>query len=155
MNLPEALPANFMQVFQRLLMTDTHTPEQRSYNMSRIRSSNTRPELIVRSIVHRMGYRFRLHRRDLPGKPDLIFPSYKKVIFVHGCFWHMHDCRYGIVRPKTNADYWQSKRVSNVKRDEGHIKALKKTGWKVLIVWECQTKDTEVLRTKLKKFLES
>lgn len=134
-------------------MADTHTPEQRSYNMSRIRSGNTLPELIVRSIVHKMGYRYRLHRRDLPGKPDLVFPSRNKVIFVHGCFWHMHDCRYGTVKPKTNTDYWQPKRLSNVERDKRHIAELENAGWKVLIVWECQTKNAENLKETLSEFL--
>jgi DNA mismatch endonuclease (patch repair protein) len=87
-------------------MPDVHTPEQRSFNMSRIKNRNTRPEMKVRSLVHRMGYRFRLHRKDLPGKPDLVFPSRHKVLFVHGCFFHMHDCPYGRVVPKTNAEFW-------------------------------------------------
>jgi DNA mismatch endonuclease (patch repair protein) len=100
-----------------------------------------------------MGYRFRLHRRDLPGKPDLIFPSRRKVIFVHGCFWHMHDCRFGSVKPKSNADYWQNKRRSNVERDKGHIAALKDAGWQVFIVWECQIKSPENLRENLLEFL--
>jgi DNA mismatch endonuclease (patch repair protein) len=134
-------------------MTDNLTPEQRRLNMSRIRSTNTRPELFVRSLVHRMGYRFRLHRRDLPGKPDLIFPSRRKVIFVHGCFWHMHDCRFGSVTPKSNADYWQNQRLSNVERDKSHITALKDAGWQVFIVWECQIKSPEGVRESLMKFL--
>jgi len=134
-------------------MTDNLTPEQRRFNMSRIRSTNTRPELFVRSLVHRMGYRFRLHRRDLPGKPDLIFPSRRKVIFVHGCFWHMHDCRFGSVTPKSNADYWQNKRRSNVERDKGHVAALNNAGWQVFIVWECQIKSPEKLRENLLEFL--
>lgn len=134
-------------------MTDNLTPEQRRFNMSRIRSTNTRPELFVRSLVHRMGFRFRLHRRDLPGKPDLIFPSRRKVIFVHGCFWHMHDCRFGLVKPKSNADYWQNKRISNVERDKSHVAALKNAGWQVFIVWECQISSPEELRENLMKFL--
>ena len=86
-------------------MVDVHTPEQRSFNMSRIRGRDTKPEMIVRSIVHQMGYRFRLHRKDLPGKPDLVLPGRRKIIFVHGCFWHMHRCRYGRVVPRTNTDF--------------------------------------------------
>ena len=136
-----------------LFVTDNLTPDQRRFNMSRIRSTNTRPEMFVRSLVHRMGFRFRLHRRELPGKPDLIFPSRRKVIFVHGCFWHMHDCRFGSVKPKSNADYWQHKRLSNVERDKRHIAALRDAGWNVFIVWECQIKFPEELRQNLMKFL--
>lgn len=135
-------------------MTDVLTPEQRSLNMSRIRNRNTRPEMIVRSIAHRMGYRYRLHRKDLPGKPDLVFPARHKVIFVHGCFWHMHDCPYGRVTPTTNAEFWQSKRMGNVERDVRNIAALKKTGWQVLVIWECWTRNREKLQTRLIKFLK-
>ena len=134
-------------------MADNLTPEQRRFNMSRIRSTNTRPEMFVRSLVHRMGYRFRLHRRDLPGKPDLIFPSRRKVVFVHGCFWHMHDCRFGSVKPKSNADYWQNKRLSNVERDKKHVATLEAAGWQVLTVWECEVKSSENLHEKLLGFL--
>jgi DNA mismatch endonuclease (patch repair protein) len=134
-------------------MTDVHTPAQRSFNMSRIRNRNTRPEMFVRSMVHRMGYRYRLHRKDLPGKPDLVFPKRRKVIFVHGCFFHMHDCRYGRVTPKTNAEFWQTKRLSNVERDRRNVAALKRDGWKVLEVWECQTKEPELLEKRVRKFL--
>lgn len=108
----------------------------------------------MRSMVHRMGYRYRLHRRDLPGKPDLVFPSQRKAIFVHGCFWHMHDCRFGLVKPKTNIDYWQNKRLSNVERDKSHIAALKNAGWQVMVVWECQVKSPEALQATLIKFLK-
>src|SRR5256885_6490816 len=101
--------------------------------MRRIRNKDTSPELILRSIIHRLGYRFRLHRKDLPGKPDLVFPSRRKLIFVHGCFWHMHDCRYGRVTPATNAEVWQNKRLSNVARDVRHLKALRKDGWQVMV----------------------
>lgn len=138
-----------------MMMADNLTPEQRRFNMSRIRSTNTRPEMFVRSLVHRMGYRYRLHRRDLPGKPDLVFPSQRKAIFVHGCFWHMHNCRFGLVKPKTNIDYWQNKRFSNVERDKSHIAALKSAGWSVLVVWECQVKSPEALQKTLIKFLKA
>jgi DNA mismatch endonuclease (patch repair protein) len=134
-------------------MADVHTREQRSFNMSRIRGRNTRPEMIVRHLVHRLGYRYRLHRKDLPGKPDLVFPSRHKVIFVHGCFFHMHDCRYGKVTPRTNAEFWQKKRLSNVERDKKNVAALKDIGWEVLIVWECQTKTPDVLPQYLTGFL--
>ena len=134
-------------------MADVLTPEQRRLNMSRIRGRNTRPEMVVRRIAHRLGYRYRLHRKDLPGKPDLVFSSRKKVIFVHGCFFHMHDCRYGRVTPRTNAEFWQKKRLSNVERDRKNITALKETGWEVLIVWECQTKTPDILPQYITEFL--
>jgi DNA mismatch endonuclease, patch repair protein len=125
-------------------MPDVLTPEQRSFNMSRIRNRNTRPEMIVRSIVHRMGYRYSLHRKDLPGKPDLVFTRRRKIIFVHGCFFHMHDCPYGRVVPKTNAEFWQTKRLSNVERDKRNWHALEELGWKVFTVWECMTKPRQI-----------
>jgi DNA mismatch endonuclease (patch repair protein) len=122
------------------MIKDVHSPEQRSFNMSRIRSKNTNPEMLVRSLVHRLGYRYRLHQRNLPGKPDLVFASRHKIIFVHGCFWHMHECRYGAVKPATNATFWENKRSLNVLRDEKNRIALEQIGWKILVVWECQTK---------------
>lgn len=112
--------------------------------MSRIRNRNTRPEMIVRSIVHRMGYRYSLHRRDLPGKPDLVFKSRRKIIQVHGCFFHMHDCPYGRVVPKTNAEFWRNKRLSNAERDKRNQDALENLGWEVLTVWECMTKPANI-----------
>ena len=125
-------------------MPDVHTPEQRSFNMSRIRNRNTRPEMKVRSLVHQMGYRYRLHRKDLPGKPDLVLPRHRKIIFVHGCFFQMHDCPYGRVVPKTNAEFWQTKRLSNVERDKRNLAALESAGWEVLTVWECMTKPANI-----------
>lgn len=125
-------------------MADVHTPAQRSLNMSCIRNRNTKPEMIVRSIAHGLGYRYRLHRKDLPGKPDLVFSGRRKIIFVNGCFFHMHDCRYGKVTPKTNADFWAKKRLSNVERDTRNIAELEKDGWQILTVWECQTKKAQV-----------
>ena len=124
-------------------MVDVHSPKQRSFNMSRIQGKDTKPELIVRSLVHQMGYRFRLHRKDLPGKPDLVLPRHGKIIFVHGCFWHMHRCRYGRVQPKTNADFWQAKRTANVERDRRNLRMLRRAGWQTLIIWECWTRETE------------
>jgi DNA mismatch endonuclease (patch repair protein) len=125
-------------------MADVHTPAQRSLNMSRIRNRNTKPEMIVRSIAHGLGYRYRLHRKDLPGKPDLVFSGRQKIIFVNGCFFHMHDCRYGKVTPKINADFWAKKRLSNVERDARNIAELEKKGWQILTIWECQTKKAQV-----------
>lgn len=136
-------------------MTDVLTPEQRRKCMSNIRSRDTKPELVVRRLVHRMGYRYRLHRKDLPGCPDLVLPKHHKIILVHGCFWHMHSCSNGRVTPKTNAKFWRSKREGNVERDKRNLRQLRKTGWKVLVVWECQTKNIDQLAIKLKRFLKS
>ena len=96
---------------------DVHTPRQRSRNMAAIKGKDTRPEMVVRRMLHRLGFRYALHKNGLPGKPDLVFPSRRKVIFVHGCYWHIHDCRYGRVVPATRADFWRAKRRSNVERD--------------------------------------
>ncbi len=126
----------------------------RSENMRRIRNKDTAPELMVRSLVHRLGYRFRLHRKDLPGKPDLVFPSRKKVIFVHGCFWHGHDCPSVARTPKTNTGYWVEKIRHNTERDARHWSELKALGWHVLVVWECELKDAEALPSRLTSFLE-
>lgn len=122
--------------------------------MSSIRGQNTKPERIVRSTLHRMGYRFRLQRRDLPGKPDIVLSSLRKVIFVHGCFWHMHRCKYGRVTPRTNARFWRVKREGNVVRDRRNISALRRAGWEVRVVWECQTRDLMRLTNRLSTFLD-
>lgn len=119
-------------------MKDRLTKAQRSRNMARIRAKDTRPELIVRSLVHRMGYRFRLHRRDLPGTPDLVFPRLKAVIFVHGCFWHRHSCANGRVVPGTRRKFWVEKFAANQRRDRRNRQALVRLGWKVLVLWECE-----------------
>ncbi len=134
-------------------MVDVLSKKQRSYNMSRIRSKNTSPEIIVRSLVHRMGFRYALHRSNLPGHPDLVLVKHKKIIFVHGCFWHMHNCRYGKVKPATRKKFWQDKRQGNVERDKRNLKNLHNSGWKVLVIWECQTKKPEKLISKISKFL--
>ena len=136
-------------------MVDVLTRQQRSFNMSRIRSRDTRPELIVRSIVHRMGYRYRLHTSDLPGKPDLVLVRHGKIINVHGCFFHMHVCKYGRVIPATNSAFWAAKRLSNVERDKRNLRSLKKAGWKVMTIWECQTKDVPLLTKRISTFLSS
>ena len=135
-------------------MTDVHTPEQRSYNMAKIRGRDTLPELRVRSILHAAGLRYRLHGKQLPGKPDLVFARAKAVVFVHGCFWHMHRCRYGKPVPATNRDFWALKRRSNVDRDKRNRKLLKAAGWRVFEIWECQTRDEEVLRVKLAPIID-
>ncbi|MGB0741490.1 MAG: very short patch repair endonuclease [Planctomycetaceae bacterium] len=135
-------------------MTDVHSPTQRSHNMSRIRSRNTRPEMIVRSAVHRMGCRYRLHDRSLPGSPDLVLPARGKIIFVNGCFWHLHNCRYGRVRPSTNAEFWEKKRSDTATRDRRNRQQLRKQGWQVLTVWECWTRSPDQkLMPQLEKFL--
>ncbi len=136
-------------------MTDVLTSEQRHRCMSHIRNKNTSPELKVRKMVHSMGFRYRLHVKGLPGKPDLVFPRMKKVIFVHGCFWHLHSCKYGRVKPSTNAGFWKTKRENNKERDMRNRKILENEGWKVLYVWECQTKNESKLKTVLIKFLNN
>lgn len=131
---------------------DKLTPEHRSWNMGRIKSGDTKPELTVRSILHRMGYRFRLHRKDLPGKPDIVLPKYKTVIFVHGCFWHRHEgCKYAYT-PKSRTDFWQKKFQSNVARDQKALSTLAEMGWRVLIIWECEVKKTEFIMERLQIF---
>lgn len=126
-------------------MTDVHTREQRSRNMAAIKGANTKPEMIVRRALYALGYRFRLHRKDLPGKPDIVLPRLRTAIFVHGCFWHSHDCRWGSVIPKTRAEFWADKRGGTVERDARKAQALEELGWRVLTVWECETRDTETL----------
>jgi DNA mismatch endonuclease (patch repair protein) len=124
----------------------------RSANMRAIRSKDMRPELAVRSLVHRLGYRFRLHRKDLPGKPDLVFASRRKVIFVHGCFWHSHGCKIAHA-PKSNLAYWGPKLERNRLRDKKNIGQLSASGWKSLVIWECETSDEPGLRKRVVKFL--
>ncbi|MDO8302247.1 MAG: very short patch repair endonuclease [Sedimentisphaerales bacterium] len=136
-------------------MADVHTKAIRSYNMSRIHAKNTSPEIKIRSLVHALGYRYRLHAKKLPGCPDLVFSSRQKVIFVHGCFWHMHKCKYGKVTPKTNAAFWQTKRLGNIGRDKKNQIALKKAGWKSLTIWECELRKPDKVVAKLRKFLST
>lgn len=123
--------------------------------MAKVRGENTSPERLVRSLVHKMGYRFRLHRKDLPGKPDIVLPRHKKVIFVHGCFWHQHEGCPHAARPTSNTEYWNKKLDRNVIRDREHLQKLEYLGWSVLIVWECETRDHEKLLEKLQGFLTS
>ena len=133
---------------------DVFSREKRSQIMSRVSGKNTKPELIVRSLLHNMGYRFRLHRSDLPGKPDITLPKYKKVIFVHGCFWHGHkDCRRS-KRPTTNKKFWHEKLDKNIERDNVNIRNLKELGWGVLVVWACEVNEINQLKNKLLTFLE-
>jgi DNA mismatch endonuclease, patch repair protein len=135
-------------------MTDVLSPEQRSYNMSRIRSKDTKPELIVRSILVKLGFRYRLHTKTIPGNPDIVLTKNRKLIFVHGCYWHLHSCKYGKVAPKTNAKFWKLKRMGNKKRDMENFLKLKKMGWRKLIIWECEIKkDGRRLIKKISQFL--
>jgi DNA mismatch endonuclease (patch repair protein) len=136
-------------------MVDVLTPEQRQRNMAAIKGKNTKPEMVVRQLVYRLGYRYRLHRKDLPGKPDLFFPGRRKIIEIHGCYWHMHDCSYGRVMPKTNAEFWQTKRLSNVARDKRNMEKLVKQGFRILILWECEVKDITRLQERIRQFLDS
>lgn len=130
-------------------MADVHDKKTRSYNMSRIRSKNTKPEILVRKFLHSQGFRFRVHYKKLPGKPDIVLPKYKTVIFINGCFWHGHDnCRY-FVAPKTNTDWWLNKIFLNRANDNKSVKALKKEGWKIIILWECQLKPDKAVKTLL------
>lgn len=136
-------------------MTDVFDKNTRSEIMSRIRDRDTSPELLVRRKVHSLGYRYRLHVTSLPGKPDLVLPSHRKVILVHGCFWHRHNCRRGRSTPKTNKRFWVSKLEGNKERDRRNRRRLRAAGWDVLTVWECQTKRLEWVTDRIVRFLES
>src|SRR5215210_2484468 len=127
-------------------MADNLTSEQRSNCMRAVRSEHTTPEMRVRQAAHSLGYRYALHRKDLPGNPDLVFVSRRKVVFVHGCFWHLHTCRRGKNAPVTNITYWSSKRERNRKRDKEQLRHLRAANWKVLVIWECWIPDTARLR---------
>jgi DNA mismatch endonuclease, patch repair protein len=138
-------------------MTDKLSPERRSQNMAAIRGKDTKPELVIRRLVHALGYRYRLHRKDLPGKPDLVFGPRRKVIFVHGCFWHGCDSEgcLDARRPKSNTGYWNPKIEGNKVRDEKHLRVLQADGWKTLILWDCEIRDAASLRRKIVDFLEN
>ncbi|MDO8400517.1 MAG: very short patch repair endonuclease [Bradyrhizobium sp.] len=132
---------------------DTLTKAQRSERMSRIRSKNTRPELAVRRILFGLGYRYQLHRSDLPGKPDLVFPSRKKALFVHGCFWHAHQgCKVANI-PKSRTEFWQAKFQRNIERDKLNKRALRRLGWSTLTVWKCQIKREDRLLRRIISYL--
>jgi len=126
-------------------MADVFDPEQRSAVMRAVKSRNTAPEMKVRRAAHALGLRFRLNRADLPGKPDLVFPAKRTALFVHGCFWHGHDCPRGARMPQNNRDYWQAKISRNMARDKASLAALKKLGWTPRVIWECQTRDEAAL----------
>jgi DNA mismatch endonuclease (patch repair protein) len=133
---------------------DTLTTDERSAVMSRVRSKNTRPEIAVRRALHAMGYRFRLHRADLPGRPDIVIAKAGVVVFVHGCFWHRHPGCASTRTPKSRVAFWTAKFESNVKRDRAARRALRRSGWRVLVIWECQIADDERLRRRITRFME-
>ncbi|MCC6341814.1 MAG: DNA mismatch endonuclease Vsr [Bryobacterales bacterium] len=133
---------------------DTLSPVQRSERMARVRCKDTKPEWIVRRLVHGLGFRYRLHNSSLPGRPDLVFAGCRKVIFVHGCFWHRHGARCPLTRmPKSRREFWQPKLEENRRRDEKNVRLLRSAGWKVLKVWECQLTRTEALKARIIRFL--
>jgi len=134
-------------------MSDVFTREQRSRIMRRVKGRDTKPELLIRSMVHRMGFRFRVQGRDLPGNPDIVLPRHRKVIFVHGCFWHGHKRCPRSKRPATNTAFWNKKLDGNVERDKRFRRELRRLGWKTLIVWECETRKPERLLGRLERFL--
>lgn len=136
---------------------DKLAADRRSENMRRIRSKDTKPEFTVRRTVHKMGFRYRLHQKNLPGKPDLVFSSRRKIIFVHGCFWHGHkktSCLDGRI-PKSRRNYWVPKLTRNRERDEAAVGQLKKDGWRVLVIWECETAEIETLAGRIRRFLQT
>ena len=137
-------------------MADTLTKAERSERMGRIRNKDTKPEIRVRKIVYGMGYRYRLHKANLPGKPDLVFAGRKKVIFVHGCFWHRHPeptCPLARL-PKSKLDFWVPKLEANRQRDEANVRELQQAGWEVLTIWECQLKNEKELKSRIREFLQ-
>ena len=131
---------------------DRLSKERRSWLMSRVGGKNTAPEMTVRKLLHGLGYRYRLHVKGLAGRPDLVFPSRRKILFVHGCFWHGHSCRLGR-RPQSNVDFWQRKAKGNAERDARTVAQLTSEGWDVLVVWQCEIKDLEGLERRLVRFL--
>jgi DNA mismatch endonuclease, patch repair protein len=130
-------------------LVDRLTPERRSWLMSRVRGKNTNPEMRVRRVAHALGLRFRLHRRDLPGKPDLVFPKHRVALFVHGCFWHRHPGCRKATDPKSREEYWQAKFSDNVERDARVVEKLEKLGWRVGTIWECESKSEDVIAAQL------
>lgn len=137
---------------------DVHSPDLRSFNMSRIRAKDTRPEIIIRRWLWTNGYRYQLHRKDLPGKPDIVLPKYRAIIFVHGCFWHRHGCHL-TATPESRRDFWLTKFRKNVNRDKHNIEALMGQAWRVMVVWECslrgKTADLELVPKQISDFLDS
>ncbi len=137
----------------RRARTDNLTPEQRRYTMSRVKAKDTQPEVLVRRLVSSLGFRCRRHDAGLPGSPDLVFPGRRKVIFIHGCFWHGHRCKAGRKRPQANRPYWDAKLLRNRVRDRRVRRELRRADWRVLALWECQLKNSERLRRRVQAFL--
>lgn len=137
-------------------MADQFSPAKRSRIMRAVKSTDTAPEMIVRRLVHALGYRYRLHSAELPGKPDLVLPRHRKVILVHGCFWHRHACRSGRSMPASRVEYWQQKFERNVKRDCANLRKIRRLGWRVLVIWECQTRPARraALVGRVERFLD-
>jgi DNA mismatch endonuclease (patch repair protein) len=133
-------------------MTDVFSPEKRSQVMAAIGQKNTKPEMVVRRLLHRLGYRFRIHRKDLPGKPDIVFPGRRKIVLIHGCYWHGHGCRVGRL-PKSRTEYWLPKIQANQARDSKNIASLQEAGWSVLVLWECDIRAANGLESTLSTFL--
>ena len=136
-------------------MADKLSSTRRSWNMSQIRSGDTKPELAVRRALRELGYRYRLHRRDLPGKPDIVISKYRIALFVHGCFWHQHSGCIDCSNPKANRGYWRPKLLANVQRDRSYRRRLRRIGWAPIVIWECQTQKPEALRDRLVRKLDS
>lgn len=134
-------------------MPDTLTVKQRKRCMSRNRGKDTAPEIVVRQLIYSLGYCYRLHRKDLPGCPDMVFSSKKKIIFINGCYWHRHTCKKGRSTPETHQDFWQTKFFRTKQRDKEARKKLKKCGWQILTIWECQIKNVEMLKKMVTEFL--
>lgn len=134
---------------------DTLSPAQRSERMRRVKGKDTRPELRVRRLAHGLGYRFRLHRADLPGRPDLAFIGRRKVVFVHGCFWHRHDCAAGRRLPKSRVEFWSAKLEANAARDAATDARLIHEGWRSLVIWECESRDDDHIKSRLREFLDA
>tara|TARA_R110002072_G_scaffold222599_1_gene379675 strand:- start:565 stop:984 length:420 start_codon:yes stop_codon:yes gene_type:complete len=135
-----------------LAMVDHVTPERRSFIMSNVGQKNTKPEVVLRRALHALGYRYRLHRRDLPGTPDIVFPSRRKIIVMHGCFWHGHGCRWGQL-PKSRPEYWRPKVETNRERDKKTLTALREADWEPLVVWQCELRDPDTAIQRVEAFL--
>lgn len=150
-----AKKSNLVRAPSKKARFDPLSPMERSERMRSVKGKDTAPERVVRKLVDSMGYRYRLHARKLPGRPDIVFPSRHKVLFIHGCFWHRHRCASGVRIPRTRLDFWLPKLENNRKRDRRKIAALKRDGWDVLIVWECQLRNGMKLKEKIKGFLRS
>ena len=134
-------------------MPDIMTPTQRSQRMSRVKCKDSKAEMRVRRMVHRLGFRYRLHNKKLPGKPDMVLTRHKKVILIHGCYWHQHGVCRPLAIPENNSDFWRKKFADNLRRDRRNFEQLTELGWNVLVVWECETKDAEALGARLRAFL--